>query len=54
MRFGQSITAQLSIFALLLGLPAGAAGGAGFYGLMRTGDVVDAVSHASTTLATTV
>jgi methyl-accepting chemotaxis protein len=51
MRFGQSITAQLSLFALLLVLLAGAAGGAGFYGLMRTGDAVDAVSHASTALA---
>ncbi|WP_036791845.1 methyl-accepting chemotaxis protein [Pleomorphomonas koreensis] len=51
MRFGQSITAQLSIFATLLVLLSIAAGGAGFYGLVRTGDAVDAVSRASTALA---
>jgi len=50
MRTGQSITAQLSLFALILVLLAGAAGGAGFFGLMRTGGAIDAVTDVSTAL----
>ncbi|PKR89859.1 hypothetical protein CXZ10_08180 [Pleomorphomonas diazotrophica] len=50
MRTGQSITAQLFLFALLLVLLAGAAGGAGFFGLMRTGTAIDAVTGVSTAL----
>ncbi|WP_256469865.1 methyl-accepting chemotaxis protein [Pleomorphomonas sp. NRK KF1] len=50
MRTGQSITAQLFFFAFLLVLLAGAAGGAGFFGLMRTGSAIDAVTGVSTAL----
>ncbi|WP_370677974.1 methyl-accepting chemotaxis protein [Pleomorphomonas sp. PLEO] len=50
MRSGQSITAQLFFFALLLVLLAGAAGGTGFFGLMRTGAAIDAVTDVSTAL----
>ncbi|WP_051228873.1 methyl-accepting chemotaxis protein [Pleomorphomonas oryzae] len=50
MRTGQSITAQLFSFALLLVLLAGAAGGAGFFGLMRTGAAIDAVTEVSAAL----
>ncbi len=50
MRSGHSITAQLFIFALLLVLLAGAAGGAGYFGLMRTGAAIDTVTDVSTAL----
>ncbi|CAI9418325.1 hypothetical protein ANOBCDAF_04209 [Pleomorphomonas sp. T1.2MG-36] len=50
MRAWQSITAQLSLFALLLVILAGAAGGAGFFGLMRTGGAIDTVTGVSTAL----
>ena len=50
MRSSHSITAQLFSFALLLVLLAGAAGGAGFFGLLRTGAAVDAVTEVSAAL----
>ncbi len=50
MRAGRSITAQLFFFALILVLLAGAAGGAGFFGLMRTGAAIDTVTEVSTAL----
>ncbi len=50
MRFGQSITAQLSLFALVLVLLAAAAGGAGFFGLKTTGTAIDAVTDVSSAL----